>query len=366
MQNTPPGSAALSLHARVAGLAPGDIQQALWSDKSLLQAWNMRGAPYVFPAKDRLIFTCGLLPRDEESIRAFIPGVVPALERIGVRATEVVEWAATALVDALDGVERTKDELGRELAAQVSQVLTTHQRSTWEEPSWYASGQSLGESVIRFILPVLALQGLCCHTIRRENKAYIGRTDQWLGEVQPEVIDETARAELARRYLHAYGPSTVHHFSEWAGISPIQALESWQLLDGELVEVSLEKRKTWLLQSDFAGLLSLAAPSEIRFLPPHDPYLQLRDRETLIPEKTLQRRIWRASGSPGVLLADGHCLAIWRATKKGNRLVVKVEPFISISQGVRSQIAAEANTLLPYWNCHKMQVEFSEDVVSTG
>jgi hypothetical protein len=86
----------------------------------------------------------------------------------------------------------------------------------------------------------------------------------------------------------------------------------------------------------------------------------------LIPEKTLQRRIWRAAGSPGVVLVDGRCLAIWNSAKKGNRLVVRVEPISPIPQGARSRISADANTLLPYWNCLKIQVEFSEVNISAG
>jgi hypothetical protein len=184
VQNTPPGSAALSLHARVDGLAPRDIQQALWSDKSLLQAWSMRGAPYVFPANDRFIFTRGLLPLDEESIRAFIPGVVPALERIGIRATEVVGWAAAALVEVLAGCELTKDQLGGNWRPRF-RVLSTQQR--------LPGGIILvclrpkpGESVIRLSA------GPCsaaCHTCRRGTRPS-GGTDQWLGEVQLKVADK--------------------------------------------------------------------------------------------------------------------------------------------------------------------------------
>ena len=80
IQNTPPGSAALALHARVARVTPGEIDHALAEDKSLLETWSLRAAPTVFPTRDRAVFTQGVLPDDEAALRAFIRGAIPALD----------------------------------------------------------------------------------------------------------------------------------------------------------------------------------------------------------------------------------------------------------------------------------------------
>lgn len=47
IQDSPPGSAALALFARVQGLTPPAIDQALVVDRTLLQAWSLRGSPIV-------------------------------------------------------------------------------------------------------------------------------------------------------------------------------------------------------------------------------------------------------------------------------------------------------------------------------
>ncbi len=73
-QNTPPGSAALALHARVAGLTPADLDRALAVDNTLVRLWSVRGAPYIVPTRDAAPFSVGLLPDDEESMRAFVNG----------------------------------------------------------------------------------------------------------------------------------------------------------------------------------------------------------------------------------------------------------------------------------------------------
>jgi len=100
-----------------------------------------------------------------------------------------------------------------------------------------------------------------------------------------------------RRYLRCYGPSTEGHFAEWAGIAPVDARRSWQLVEPELVEVDLDDRKTRLNKRDVSHFTSVLTPSGVRLLPPHDPYLLQRDRETLLPDKTLHRRVWQVAAT---------------------------------------------------------------------
>jgi len=358
IQNTPPGSAALALHARVSELTPADIDRALEIDKTLLQVWSLRASPYLLPTSDAAVFTLGLLPEDEESLRFFIRGADPALDQVGISATEVVEHTAAVLPDVLDGRDLTKDELGVELAKRVAQQLTSQQLANWQLPSWYAPDQSLGESIVRFALSVVALQGLLCFAPRRGKAATFIRIDQWLEAPLPKVNREQTRAKLVRRYLHCYGPSTMEHFAEWAGIAPAQAAQAWKLMEHELVEVGFEGRRTWLHEGDLPRFTSPAIPEGTRLLPPHEPYLQLRDRTTLIPDKALQHHLWQSSGNPGIVLVDGRFVATWRSRKKGKRLRVVVECFTSVSQRIRSQMEAEAATLAPYKGCTSVEVGF--------
>lgn len=65
IQNSPPGSALLALHARVRNLTQEQVADAVAEEKSLLQTWSMRGAPFYFPAVDAPVFTTGVLPPTE-------------------------------------------------------------------------------------------------------------------------------------------------------------------------------------------------------------------------------------------------------------------------------------------------------------
>jgi hypothetical protein len=357
IQDTPPGSAALALHARLSQLAPEYIDRALAVDKSLIHMWSMRAAPYAFPTTDAAVFTLGVLPTDEESLRFFILGAIPALDRIGISATELVQRTGEAVIEALDERELTKDGLGLEVANQLERRLNPQQLTGWRLPSWYAEGQGLGESAVRFALSILSLQGILCFAPRKgRSAATFIRTDQWLGAPLPHGDPARARAELVRRYLSCYGPSTQNHFAQWAGVSREQAADSWNLVSGELVAVDLGGRVAWLREPDLPHLESPPAPEGVRLLPPHDPYLQLRDRETLAPDEELQRRLWRSSGNPGVVLVNGWLVGLWRSQKQGKRLKIHVEQFVSLSNPVRSAVEAEGETLALFKGCESVDV----------
>ena len=94
IQNSPPGSALLALHARVQGMTQELLDAAFVEEKSLIQMWCMRGAPYFIPTADAAVFTTGVLPPTEESMRHFLLGVGPDVDRLGMSLTEAVELLA--------------------------------------------------------------------------------------------------------------------------------------------------------------------------------------------------------------------------------------------------------------------------------
>ncbi|MGH2351903.1 MAG: winged helix DNA-binding domain-containing protein [Chloroflexota bacterium] len=345
LQNTPPGSAALALQGRIDGLTPGDVDLALARDKTLIQVWSVRGAPYVVSTVDLPVFTRGVLPEDEDAARFLLR---PHLDEIGMPAAEAIERTAVAIEDALDGRTLTKDDLLEELNQRLPESLWP-----WCEPCQ-----------IRHVRPTLqraaALWGRFCFAPRAGNEASFVRTDQWLGTRLPQADPDAARAELVRRYLRCYGPSTTKHFAEWAGIAPAHARRLWQLVESELVPVDFEGRTAWLHTGEVECFTSPPAPAGVRLLPPSDPYLLLRDRETLLPDNALQRRVWSHIGNPGAVLVDGRLVATWRPQKKGKRLVVSVHPFEAISPPAHDAIAAEAERLAPYRSCDSAAVTFAE------
>jgi len=332
VQNTPPGSAALALHARVRVDAE-DVARAVEQERSLVQVYALRQSPYFVPTRDLGLFTRALLPTDESSLRFLL---APILPRLRADPAETFERTATEVEGALVGRTLTKQELHAELKKRVP-----------------VSMRPLCEACKSHHVPVVllravALRGGYCFAERQGSEAAFARTQDWLGRA-PESVDESAaRVELARRYLGLYGPSSSRELAEWAGIAPAEAERAWRAIESELTEV---EAKRWILGRDAAALRSPPQPAGVRLLPPGDPYLAQRDRETLLPAKALRARVWRSIGSPGVVLVDGRLVATWKPAKKGKRLRITVQPFAPIAGAARSHIEAEVEAIAALRGC---------------
>lgn len=350
VQNTPPGSAGMALSARVAGVGADDVVEALEQDRSVLQAFSLRGAPHVFPAADAAVFTRGLLPGTEDELRGFMPGAQQPLDRVRMSATDVVDLTAEVAMEVLDGEGLTKEDLGRAVGEEMTARLPRGADSAaWRSASWLARGQFLGESIVRFAFAVVSLKGMLCHGERSGRSPLLRRTDQWLGA--PVHSGRSAPAELVRRYLRCYGPSSPQQFAQWAGVTPEQAERTWRSVEGELAEVEVDGARRVLLRADVARLEAAEVPGGVRLLPPHDPYLQARDRETIVPDAAWQRQLWRATGNPGVVVADGEVVAAWRPTRSGRRLDLTVEAPRPLPRRLRGDLRDEAERLARHRGC---------------
>ncbi|MFE6735941.1 winged helix DNA-binding domain-containing protein [Microbacterium sp. NPDC057650] len=339
VQNSPPGSALLALNARVQSVTPRSLDAAI-DDRSMLQTWAMRGAPFFFPTADAATFTAGVLPTTEAALRRFVLGVGPSADDLGLTVTQAVDRVDSHLDEVLAGRRLAIDELGAALAQRTASDLTPAQKEVWERGGPHAAGQPVGEAVAHFCLRILMLRGRICFAPRDGERAPFVLVEEWLGRPLPAVEPERARAELLRRYLHCYGPSTRADFAAWLGVRAGDVAPWWDLLTDELVEIDTGRR-TWMLAADVDTLRAASMPEGVRLLPPRDPYTQARDRGTLV-DPAHQREVWKTVGDPGTLLVDGEIVGVWRPRKRGERLTLTVTPFSAPTQRTRMLLQNEA------------------------
>lgn len=356
IQNSPPGSALLALHARAHDITQERLEADVADDKSLVQTWCMRGAPYFIPTVDASVFTTGVLPPTEHTMRHFILGAGPDVDQLGMSLTEAVELTGAEIGSVLSRRRLAINELGAELAQRIAHGLPKKQRDLWNEVGPHAKGQPLGEAVVHFCLRILALQRIVCFAPREENKAPFVLTDEWLGHPIPGTDPTAARAELLRRYLHCYGPSTRADFAAWLGIQTGDTDPWWSLVEEELTAVEYGGT-AWVLADDVDALRSAPTPNGVRLLPPRDPYTQLRDRETIV-EKKYHRDVWKPVGDPGTVLGDGAIIGTWRPRKNGRKLTIAVKTFTTLPGRQKTAIQDEAEQIGPLRNASSVTVEF--------
>lgn len=160
----------------------------------------------------------------------------------------------------------------------------------------------------------------------------------------PEVDAPDARLELARRYLHVFGPATASSFAQWAGISPAAGVATFDALARSLTPVRTPVGDAWILSNDEAAVRVSPGPAAAaRLLPSGDAYflLQGRDRHLLVPQADRRRALWTPRVWPGGVLAGGELVGTWRRAAED----LTIQPWRRLSRGEREAVEAEAESL---------------------
>jgi hypothetical protein len=346
--DTPPGTAGLALAARVDGLTPAWLEDVLLDDRTLIRILGVRGAAHMVPRGDATVFGPAALASDEESLREQLGGSWPLLEAAGWTAREALSMAVGVLSTVVaDGESRTKGQLSEALHGRVPEEL-----EPWCET---CDVHHVPENLLR----LAGTAGVVCYGWPQGDRQMLMSTDIWLGG--PLGGDLAAgRRELARRFVHAYGPVTPRQFAAWTGLGAVEARHRFLDLDAELAEVKLDGAVAWLLSDDLDLIDDPPPATGARLLPAGDPFLAQRDRATLLPDKAMQRTLWRPVGSAGLVLVAGHPVATWRARGAAGRLDVTVEPFTTLNDRQCSAIVQEAAVLAPFLGRDEAVVTFTE------
>jgi hypothetical protein len=278
-----PRAALLSIHARVEGTEP-----STWENPSLVQLWGPRFSTYVVPKPDIAVFTLGRLDEPGSSRR---------------QADDIAARMATFL----DG-RRLPD---REVATALG----------------------IGNG-IRYAAPTGTI------LIRWEG----ARAPTVWSVPAPEVDPHEARLELARRFLHVFGPTMPESFARWAGIGAASGKAAFDALAGTLTPVRTPVGDGWILTSDEPMFRSKPVPAApARLLPSGDAYFLLwgRDRELLAPEAGRRNELWTSRVWPGAVLVDGEVVGTWRRVNAK----VSVQSWRRLSRSERESVEAEAASL---------------------
>lgn len=283
LQDSMPRAALLSLHARVEG-----VEHSTWEDPSLTQLWGPRYQTYVVAKRDFALFSVGRFPDTP-------------------KGRERAERMAELLHTGLDGARMTDREVGRKLG--IGNAMRY--------------GATTGTIAIR----------------------WAGARAPLVWTVPaPDIAPADACRELARRYLHIFGPTTAEVFARWAGISRRSGAEAFTALERSLLPVRSPLGDEWLLADDEPELRAGETPAApARLLPSGDAYFLLHgaDRELLVPRLDQREQLWTSRVWPGALLVEGEIRGTWRRAQH----IVRIDTWARLSRTQREAVEAEAGTL---------------------
>lgn len=345
LQNTPPGAWETALFNRVEGCTLQDVRDALYTKKTLLQAWSYRGAPVVFPTGESGVFLTPLLAQPGERPWIYTLGITGALEHLQMSFDELLPRVQKA-ARYLDGhTVQSKEALDSTLAALVEQELPAEKRALWRAPSIYGSPdrQTMGGAAVSFLLRPCSFASLVVFGERQGASPTFTSYQNWVGRAPTPAAD--ADRALARKFLHCYGPATVDALAAWLGCSPKQARRLWAAVAEEVTPVQALGKPCFALTADLESLCAAGeAEEKLLLLGAHDPYLDLRDRAAVLPDPARQKAVWKLVGNPGAVLQGGRVTGIWKSKTFKEALDLSVtlwEPLAPAARRALEQRAQE-------------------------
>ncbi len=296
-----PAAPYVGLWARLAGFRPETLERALLAGE-VVKATLMRSTLHLVTARDYPSFSTAL--RD---VRWGDEAALADAERVAADIRELVAAGPTRLQDALDHLDRAHG------------LRDLHARRVWHMARVRAHVHHAPETALWKARPQAVFVALD----------------------EPAGIElHAARAEVARRYLAAFGPATRADLADWSGLrvgdfaAALAALEPLRRFRDE--------NGRELLDLPRAPLPSAETPAPVRFLPKWDSVLLAHaDRRRVLPEAYRKAVIRKNGDVAQTVLVDGLVAGTWQVER--GRVVA--EPFAPLARAVRRELDDEAARL---------------------
>jgi len=329
LHGTDPASVYLAAWARTREVGTTAIEQALYEERSLVRMLGMRRTVFVVPAGLVPVIQAACTDQIAEGMRRRL---AQQIEASGIAADggswlkEVGEATVSALAarGTATGAELAQDE--PRLRAQIV----------------YAEDKSYGGpvNVTTRLLTLLSAEGLIVRG--RPRGGWTSSQFTWFAagdQARPPAA--VARAELARRWLSAFGPAAVSDLQWWTGLTAGQVKQALAQLD--VAEVDVDGAPGVMLAADEAYLdAQPAVEAWAALLPALDPTaMGWRERAWYVGEHTAA--LFDRSGNIGpTAWWDGRIVGGWAQRQDGEIAVRLLE---DAGAEAAAAIAAEAERL---------------------
>jgi hypothetical protein len=329
LQDTGPDGARWALAVR--GVAsPG------WD--GLVLAWTLRGAPHAYRRADAGAVAVATAPFSEADAAKRVFDASRPLRAAGIPVLDALRDVAGHLRDIAarptskgDASRRLSKRLGEPFLRWCRVCEATH---VYEQPFRLAALQGGLELEPATSPPVL-------RRIPRLRPLLYARRGGEAG----------ARFHVVRNYLRFYGPARMVDAAAFADAPAKDVKGHWPAAAVEVEVAGAGVAGRWFVLGEDVEALAGGAGGDgpvVRLLGPFDPWLQLRDRELLVPDEARRKDLWRTLGRPGGVVVDGEVAGTWRPRSSGRRLSLLVEQWRPLTARERAGLDDQAERLAAY------------------
>ncbi len=299
-------SAYIGLWSRLAGFERTQLTAAL-ERRRLVQGTLMRTTIHIVSTADYPLFAAGIAEPRSASWLAARP------HHAGARELEKV---ARRVRDGLRDGPKTRDEVAGDLDSM-----------TW-------NGAGVFVDLVR--VPPSG-------TWERRRADLYAAAEDWLGP--SAATAEEGREHLLRRYLAAFGPTTLKDAANWAGTPP-------SLLAPALERIPVRRFVTddgvELIDLPRAPLPEADTPVPPRFLGTWDATLLVHVRRTQILPEEYRPLVFntKTPHSLNSFLVDGAVAGTWRVERTKAQATLRLESFAPLPRGAREEVHEEGERLI--------------------
>ena len=315
-------AAALAVRVRSVGLAGGDVEQARVQERSIIRTWGQRGTLHLLATED----LGWLLP--------LLGPIFVAGDRTRRAELGLDEDTCTRGISAIRDILANQGALTRaELVEQLAD----------------RTGIRLEGQAAPHLLSRAALEGIVCLGPDRGTKPTYVLIDDWIeGGAHALLLPrDAACAELARRYLAAYGPAEPDDLATWSGLPMSDVRAAWKSIANDITDVEVAGRPAWMPKEHLAWLDEFPAPAHVvRLLPGFDTYLLGYRSRDLVVSPQYARRINAGGGMVHpTLIVDGRATGTWKLKRQKSSVDVVLEPFEELADEIQVGLETEVQDI---------------------
>jgi hypothetical protein len=337
--------ATVYLSARARGVEAAELEGALYEDRSVLRMIGMRRTLFVLPLELAAVVKAACtVSIAEAQWRRY----AKLIEEGGI-TTDGRAWLEEAAEATLRAIESRGPVYAAELSADVPQL---RERIAYGEGKTWAGKIAM----TTWVLFLLAAEGQIVRGRPRgawtSSQWSWSPAESWLQAPLPTLEPEAARAELASRWLAAFGPASVTDLKWWTGWTLGRARAALSAI--EAVEVDLDGEPGFVLPGDLEPEPEPEAWAA--FLPSLDPTVMgWKERDWYLGEHA--PALFDRNGNAGpTVWWNGRVVGGWAGRKDGEMAFRLLEDVGA--EAVRA-IEAEAEQLAAWLGETKVTPRFA-------
>lgn len=321
-------AAELQAAARIDGLRPDDVRDALATHRSLVKAWSFRGTLHLLTPDDLADYVAAAATRERWHD--------PVWLRYFEMSEDGVERLIRVVGDILSDEPMTRAEVADAVAERLGDPsLAARLRTGW--------GTFLGAPAQRGELIFGPNDG--------RNVTFV-HPSAWLDRPialaeRPDAPEPTdALAAMIARFLRTFPGSSRDMIGRWWGAARAGIInDAVERLPVEVASIEIDGMRAWVRSTDVRAVAASEPFRGVRLLPAFDPFINELPRrvESILPVAH-HDDVYRTAGwvTP-LVLVDGRIGGTWEITGSPKRGVVNVVRWPSWKRAATAELEAEVD-----------------------